>query len=149
VREQAQTQTYDSIDWVRRVTTPDVYEWGPSEADAKYRVTVLDCGVKYNILRELGALGARTKVFPATASADDLLADEPDGIFLSPGPGDPERLGYAVETVRNVVQSDKPIMGICLGNQLLGCAFGGKTFKLPFGHRGANHPVKDLPSVAC
>ena len=135
---------YDEIDWVRRVTTPTAYTWGPDHADAKYRISVLDCGVKYNILRELAKLGARTTVFPATASADEMLADDPDGIFLSPGPGDPRLLGYAVETVRGLVASEKPVMGICLGNQLLGCAFGGATFKLPFGHRGANHPVKDL-----
>lgn len=137
---------YDQVDWVRRVTTPEPYFWGPDEADAKYRVSVLDCGVKYNILRELGKLGVRTKVFPATATAADLLADNPDGVFLSPGPGDPQLLGYAVEAVREVVASEKPVMGICLGNQLLGHAFGGNTYKLPFGHRGANHPVKDLPT---
>jgi len=102
--------------------------------------------VKYNILRELAKRGVRTTVFPATATADELLADDPDGVFLSPGQGDPQLLGYAVETVRNVAASEKPVMGICLGNQLLGCAFGGRTFKLPFGHRGANHPVKDLPT---
>jgi carbamoyl-phosphate synthase small subunit len=141
-----QTTAYDTVDWVRRVTTPEPYTWGPDERDAKYCVSVLDCGVKYNILRELAKLGVRTTVFPATVSADDLLADNPDGVFLSPGPGDPRLLGYAVDTVRNVVASEKPVMGICLGNQLLGCAFGGRTFKLPFGHRGANHPVKDLPS---
>ena len=97
-------------------------------------------------MRELGKLGARTTVFPATSSAADLLENDPDGVFLSPGPGDPQLLGYAINTVRTVATSGKPLMGICLGNQLLGCAFGGKTFKLPFGHRGANHPVKDLPS---
>jgi carbamoyl-phosphate synthase small subunit len=140
------TAAYDTVDWVKRVTTPEPYTWGPEEQDARYRVSVLDCGVKYNILRELAKLGVRTTVFPATASAGDLLADDPDGVFLSPGPGDPQLLGYAVETVRAVVASEKPIMGICLGNQLLGCAFGGQTFKLPFGHRGANHPVKDLPT---
>ncbi|MBC8102898.1 MAG: glutamine-hydrolyzing carbamoyl-phosphate synthase small subunit [Cytophagales bacterium] len=145
-RLRAQTSAYESVDWVRRVTTPQPYTWGPDEADAKYRVSVLDCGVKYNILRELGRLGARTTVFPATATAADLLESDPDGVFLSPGPGDPDLLGYAVETVRGVVESGKPVMGICLGNQLLGKAFGGKTFKLPFGHRGANHPVKDLLS---
>jgi len=137
---------YESVDWVRRVTTPEPYTWGPDEADAKFRVSVLDCGVKYNILRELAHLGIRTTVFPATATADEMLADDPDGLFLSPGPGDPQLLGYAVDTVRTLANSGKPVMGICLGNQLLGCAFGGKTFKLPFGHRGANHPVKDLPT---
>ena len=140
------TSAYDSVDWVRRVTTPEIYTWGPDEKDAKYHVSVLDCGVKFNILREMAKHGVRSTVFPATASAGELLADDPDGVFLSPGPGDPHLLGYAVNTVREVVQSGKPVMGICLGNQLLGCAFGGNTFKLPFGHRGANHPVKDLPS---
>jgi carbamoyl-phosphate synthase small subunit len=139
-------ERYDAIDWVRRVTTPEAYPWGPSEADARFRVSVLDCGIKFNILRELARLGVRTTVFPATTSADEMLADAPDGLFLSPGPGDPALLGYAVETVRALVASEKPVMGICLGNQLLGCAFGGTTFKLPFGHRGANHPVKDLPT---
>ena len=143
-RVQAGGSTYETIDWVRRVTTSQPYTWGPDEADAKYRISVLDCGVKYNILRELAALGARTTVYPATAPASDLLAGDPDGVFLSPGPGDPRLLGYAVETVRELVASEKPVMGICLGNQLLGCAWGGATFKLPFGHRGANHPVKDL-----
>jgi carbamoyl-phosphate synthase small subunit len=145
-RVQAQTGVYESVDWVRRVTTPERYVWGPDEAEAKYRISVLDCGVKYNILRELGKLGARTTVYPATATSADLLEDDPDGVFLSPGPGDPDLLGYAVDTVRGVVESGKPVMGICLGNQLLGKAFGGSTFKLPFGHRGANHPVKDLLS---
>jgi carbamoyl-phosphate synthase small subunit len=140
------TERYDTIDWVRRVTTDEPYTWGPEENDARFRVSVLDCGVKYNILRELAKLGVRTTVFPATATADDLLANDPDGVFLSPGPGDPQLLEYAVTTVKNVVATEKPVMGICLGNQLLGCAFGGRTFKLPFGHRGANHPVKDLPT---
>lgn len=140
------SHSYDKIDWVKRVTTATPYTWGPSEADAKYRVSVLDCGVKYNILREMANLGIRTTVFPATASADEMLADEPDGVFLSPGPGDPALLGYAIETVKTLIATEKPVMGICLGNQLLGCAVGGTTFKLPFGHRGANHPVKDLPT---
>jgi carbamoyl-phosphate synthase small subunit len=139
-----QMAEYDQVDWVQRVTTPELYHWGPEEKDAKYRISVLDCGIKYNILRELAALGARATVFPASTTADEMLAADPDGIFLSPGPGDPDLLGYAVDTVRNLVASEKPVMGICLGNQLLGKAFGGNTFKLPFGHRGANHPVKDL-----
>jgi carbamoyl-phosphate synthase small subunit len=139
-------ERYDTVDWVRRVTTPEPYTWGPDENEARFRVSVLDCGVKFNILREMAKLGIRTTVFPATATASDLLAHNPDGVFLSPGPGDPQLLDYAVQTVREVVATEKPVMGICLGNQLLGCAFGGRTFKLPFGHRGANHPVKDLPT---
>jgi carbamoyl-phosphate synthase small subunit len=143
---QSNTEKYDSIDWVRKVTTPEVYTWGPEEKDARFCVSVLDCGIKFNILRELAALGIRTTVFPATASATELLQDNPDGLFLSPGPGDPALLGYAVQAVRELIASEKPMMGICLGNQLVGCALGGTTFKLPFGHRGANHPVKDLPT---
>lgn len=142
----AKQNQYASVDWVKHVTTPQAYHWGPEAVDAKYRVSVLDCGVKYNILRELANLGVRTTVFPATTTAEELLADNPDGVFLSPGPGDPDHLDYAVETVQKVLASEKPVMGICLGNQLLGKALGGKTFKLPFGHRGANHPVKDLPT---
>lgn len=143
---QSKDHAYDAVDWVRRVTTETPYTWGPEEADARYRVSVLDCGVKWNILRELALLGVRTTVYPATTSAGELLSDNPDGVFLSPGPGDPALLGYAVETIRGVAASGKPIMGICLGNQLVGCAFGGHTYKLPFGHRGANHPVKDRPT---
>lgn len=145
-RVQSLAGSYDSVDWVRRVTTPEKYTWGASEAEAQYRISVLDCGVKYNILRELADQGAHLTIYPATATAGDLLEDNPDGIFLSPGPGDPELLDYAVNTVREVIRSEKPIMGICLGNQLIGKAFGGETFKLPFGHRGSNHPVKDLQS---
>lgn len=137
---------YGGIDWVRRVTTPEPYAWGPAESEARFRVSLLDCGVKFNILRELARHGIRTTVHPATTTADRLLEDDPDGFFLSPGPGDPALLGYAVDTVRALVDSGKPVMGICLGNQLLGCALGGSTYKLPFGHRGANHPVKDLPT---
>jgi carbamoyl-phosphate synthase small subunit len=143
---QSNIEKYDSIDWVRKVTTHEVYTWGPDEKDARFRVSVLDCGIKFNILRELAALGIRTTVFPATASARELLESDPDGLFLSPGPGDPALLRYAVETVQELIASEKPLMGICLGNQLVGCALGGTTFKLPFGHRGANHPVKDLPT---
>jgi carbamoyl-phosphate synthase small subunit len=104
---------------------------------------VLDCGLKYNILRILRSMDCAVTVVPASAAADEILKLEPDGILLSPGPGDPEILDYLVETVKKLVGT-KPIMGICLGNQLLARAFGGKTFKLKFGHRGSNHPVRDL-----
>ena len=137
---------YDQIDWVKRVTTNKPYFWGPDEKDALFCVSVLDCGIKFNILRELASRGVRTQVFPATTSAQTMLSDNPDGIFLSPGPGDPALLGYAIDTVRQLIATEIPTMGICLGNQLLGCAMGGHTFKLPFGHRGANHPVKDIPT---
>jgi carbamoyl-phosphate synthase small subunit len=134
---------YSQIDFVSHVTTEEPYVWPSSTGETKYRVALLDCGVKFNILRSLAALGVETTVFPANTPAETILATNPDGIFLSPGPGDPDLLGDVVQTVK-VLSHAKPTMGICLGNQLLGKAFGGHTFKLPFGHRGANHPVKDL-----
>ena len=103
--------------------------------------------MKYNILRRLDAYGCDVHVFPATAPASDLLRVEPDGIFLSNGPGDPAALKYAIDNVRELVHTaDVPMFGICLGHQILGLAVGGQTFKLKFGHRGANHPVKELES---
>ena len=110
------------------------------------KVAAYDFGVKWNILRRLDAYGCDVHVFPASAPAKDLLAIEPDGIFLSNGPGDPAALDYAIGNVRELVQSDVPMFGICLGHQILGLAVGGETFKLKFGHRGANHPVKELSS---
>jgi carbamoyl-phosphate synthase small subunit len=139
----AEAGAYAEQDYVRQVTTEDIYVWPSSTHETKYRIALLDCGVKFNILRSLASLGVETTVFPAHTPADTILATGPDGIFLSPGPGDPALLGDIVQNVR-VLSHAKPTMGICLGNQLLGCAFGGRTFKLPFGHRGANHPVKDL-----
>ena len=115
-------------------------------AAKRLRVAAYDFGVKRNILRRLDAYGCDVHVFPADAPASDLLAIEPHGIFLSNGPGDPAALGYAVDNVRRLVQQDVPMFGICLGHQILGLAVGGRTFKLKFGHRGANHPVKELES---
>ncbi len=106
-------------------------------------IAVLDTGIKASMVRELLARGARVELHPCTSSAEDLLAGAPDAVFLSNGPGDPAALSYIVETVRAVV-GRKPVWGICLGHQLLCRAVGLETFKLPFGHRGANHPVKDL-----
>lgn len=127
-------------DQVRRVTTDAPYMYG----NGKYKVSLLDCGLKKNILVSLAANDCTVRVFPATTPAETLLADNPDGIFLSPGPGDPEDLGYVVETVKKLIATGKPIFGICMGLQVLSLALGARTFKLPFGHRGANHPVKDL-----
>ena len=140
--------SYGDVDFVRRVSTDHIYEWDPPSPDnmppeSGKRIMVSDYGLKYNILRILRSRGCAVTAFPATASAEDILGRSPDGVLLSPGPGDPELLDYAVETARGLI-GRVPIMGICLGNQILGRAFGGRTFKLKFGHRGANHPVRDL-----
>jgi carbamoyl-phosphate synthase small subunit len=115
-------------------------------ASRRLRVAAYDFGIKYNILRRLDVYGCDVHVFPASAPAADLLAIEPDGIFLSNGPGDPAALPYAVTNVRQLMQADVPMFGICLGHQIMGLAVGGQTYKLKFGHRGANHPVKELQS---
>jgi carbamoyl-phosphate synthase small subunit len=114
---------------------------------ASPHVVALDYGMKWNIPRHLIDQGCRVTVLPGTATADDVLAQQPDGIFLSNGPGDPEPLEYAICTIRALI-GKKPIFGICLGHQLLGLACGAKTFKLKFGHRGANHPVQNLKTGA-
>jgi carbamoyl-phosphate synthase small subunit len=109
-------------------------------------IVAYDYGMKYNILRRLRQHGFKVRVLPATAPASEALKHQPAGIFLSNGPGDPSALDYAVQTVSELVKTGIPIFGICLGHQILGQALGGKTFKLKFGHRGGNQPVKDLES---
>jgi carbamoyl-phosphate synthase small subunit len=154
----------EGADLVKDVTCASAFDWrdqaamsGEAEhlefgiaperrASKRLRVAAYDFGIKWNILRRLDAYGCDVRVFPASAPATDLLAMEPDGIFLSNGPGDPAALPYAVNNVRELVRSDIPTFGICLGHQVLGLAVGGQTFKLKFGHRGANHPVKELAS---
>jgi carbamoyl-phosphate synthase small subunit len=147
--------TYDEQDFVYSVTTRAPYAWGyagresieASSEGFKHRLVVLDCGLKFNILRRFAAAGCRSIVLPATTPADEVLAWKPDGVLLSPGPGDPARLGPVVDTVKELL-GKTPVFGICLGNQLLCQAVGGRTYKLKFGHRGANHPVKDLETGA-
>jgi carbamoyl-phosphate synthase small subunit len=168
--KRAQEYVFDGVDYVKEVTHPKAFRWdekdeqsaafdlvrGNAKADARiFRkplpsadipIVAFDYGMKYNILRRLRQHGFATQVLPATATAAEALAHKPAGIFLSNGPGDPAALDYIVREVKALLDTGVPIFGICLGNQLLGQAFGGKTFKLKFGHRGGNQPVKDLES---
>jgi len=168
----AKKWSYLERDFVKEVTTPAAYDWDPDSKlsrkwtliqgkrapgappltgddyyaplpPIKHRIVAFDFGLKTNILRRLRQHGFGVRVVPATTSADEALAGNPDGIFLSNGPGDPSVIDYAHKTVRDLI-GKKPIFGICLGHQILGYALGGKTYKLKFGHRGGNQPVKDL-----
>jgi carbamoyl-phosphate synthase small subunit len=132
---------YGSTDLVPWVSTrrPYVYSEG---ATSSRRIVVLDLGVKYNILRSLTRLGCEATAVPCHTSAEDILAMRPDGVLLSPGPGDPAHLGYAADTARRLI-GKTAVMGICLGHQVIGTVFGAVSYKLKFGHRGANHPVRD------
>jgi carbamoyl-phosphate synthase small subunit len=174
VRRAVEGEGVIGMDYVREVTTQTAYDWDPedrlsrqwtivkgsgaAEVEAgdhgevfeklppvKRRIVAYDFGIKHNILRNLRQQGFKVRVVPATTSAEEVLAMDPDGIFLSNGPGDPAALGYTHEALRKLI-GKKPIFGICLGHQILGFAYGGKTFKLKFGHRGGNQPVKDLKS---
>ena len=138
---------YGDFDLVEKVSTQKMFQWEPPYMDdskePNIHIVVSDCGLKYNILRNLRSRGCRLTILPVQTPAEEVLSLKPNGIVLSPGPGDPQLLDYAVETVQALV-GNLPIMGICLGNQLLARAFGGQTYKLKFGHRGGNHPVRDL-----
>jgi carbamoyl-phosphate synthase small subunit len=127
-------------DLVREVTSESIHCWSKK---GKYKVVVVDCGVKFNILRELVNNRCEVIVVPAKIAPDQILEMKPDGILLSNGPGDPAGVPYVVNNVKALI-GKLPVFGICLGHQMLGLAFGGKTYKLKFGHHGANHPVKDL-----
>jgi carbamoyl-phosphate synthase small subunit len=133
-------------DLVKRVTCAAPYEFSAA-SDARFHVVAYDFGIKRGILRSLAALGVRTTVVPAESSAEDVLSRRPDGVLLSNGPGDPEPLHYAIASVRELL-GRVPIFGICLGHQVLGLAAGARTFKLPFGHHGANHPVRRITDGA-
>jgi carbamoyl-phosphate synthase small subunit len=128
------------MDLAKVVSTKHIYQFSK---EGKNKVAVLDFGIKNNILNILKSLDCRINVFPAETKAKDILETNPDGIFLSNGPGDPTAVRYAINTIKEIL-GQKPIFGICLGHQLLALALGAKTFKLKFGHRGVNHPVKNL-----
>ena len=144
------------MDLAKEVTTNASYQWDEGswslgaghqkQTDSKHHVVAYDYGVKRNILRMLVDRGCRVTVVPAQTPAADVLAMNPDGIFLSNGPGDPEPCTYAIDAIQSCLESDTPIFGICLGHQLLSLASGAKTMKMKFGHHGANHPVQDLDS---
>jgi carbamoyl-phosphate synthase small subunit len=168
--KRAKEFVFVGVDYVKEVTHKKAFKWdekdeqsaafdlvrGNEKTDARKHhkplppadipIVAFDYGMKYNILRRLRQHGFATQVLPATASAQEALKHKPAGIFLSNGPGDPAALDYIVREVKTLVDSGIPIFGICLGHQILGQAFGGKTFKLKFGHRGGNQPVKDLAS---
>ncbi|MEI7904785.1 MAG: glutamine-hydrolyzing carbamoyl-phosphate synthase small subunit [Candidatus Firestonebacteria bacterium] len=165
VKKAKASQSIVGVDMVQRVTCKKTYQWteplfdyeGKVEEKEKqlklfekerrkeaYKVVLLDCGAKLNIMRYLVSSGCEVTVVPAFTNARDILAMNPDGVMLSNGPGDPEAVTYVIDTVRNLI-GKKPLFGICLGHQMLGLALGGKTYKLKFGHRGGNQPVLHLP----
>lgn len=146
----------DGMDLAKEVSTASPYVWteGSLDLDAngftrpepRFHVVAYDFGIKLNILRLLADAGCRVTVVPAQTPASEVLAQKPDGIFLSNGPGDPQACGYAIEAIREILAARIPLFGICLGHQLLALAAGGRTLKMPHGHHGANHPVLDLES---
>jgi carbamoyl-phosphate synthase small subunit len=145
----------EGSDLVSGVTTATAFDWAQEDPDEfgvtparrakrRLKIAAYDFGMKWNIMRRLSAHGCDVRVYPAKTPASELLASNPDGVFLSNGPGDPAPLTYAIDNAKTLVASNVPVFGICLGHQILGLAMGGSTYKLKFGHRGANHPVKKL-----
>jgi carbamoyl-phosphate synthase small subunit len=151
-RQAAALPNMVGLNLAKEVSVTQPYQWQgdpgtPAPAAAKYRVIAYDYGIKFNILRMLQDLGAQVEVVPYDFPAEEVLARHPDGVFLSNGPGDPEPVTEAIRSVKALL-GKLPIFGICLGHQILGIALGGKTYKLKFGHHGANHPVKDLGTAS-
>ena len=132
----------EGLDLASKVSTKERYTWG--DPNARYHIVAYDFGIKRNILRLFHDQDCRITVVPSTTSPEDALALDPDGVFLSNGPGDPAAIEYAPATIRSIAEREIPMFGICLGHQLLGLTFGASTTKMPFGHRGGNHPVRDL-----
>jgi carbamoyl-phosphate synthase small subunit len=155
VEKARSTPKMEGSDLVKVVTSQEPFDWpeeDPDEFDIRtdrrarrrLKIAAYDYGMKWNIMRRLSAHGCDVRVYPAFTPASELLATNPDGVFLSNGPGDPAPLTYAVDNAKAIADSGVPTFGICLGHQILGLALGGRTFKLKFGHRGGNHPVKQL-----
>src|SRR5262249_39166744 len=145
----------EGSDLVRQVTADTAFDWPAEDPDEfgvapearasrRLKIAAYDFGMKWNIMRRLSAHNCDVRVYPATTPSAELRATSPDGVFLSNGPGDPAALGYAIDNAKALVASNVPVFGICLGHQVLGLAMGGSTYKLKFGHRGGNHPVKKL-----
>ena len=132
------------MDLTKIVSTKKIYTW-KTNFESCYKIAAIDFGIKHNILRQLEKNKCKIKIFPSNITATEIINYNPDGIFLSNGPGDPSAVKYAIKTVKKLI-GKKPIFGICLGHQILALALGGKTYKLKFGHRGCNHPVINLVS---
>ena len=157
VAEASRVTPMEGADLVKNVSCTEPYDWPSNDVEPvgfrlapgnrsgrPLRIAAYDFGLKRNILRRLSAHGCEVRVFPASTPASDVLAIKPDGVFLSNGPGDPAPLSYAIANARAVIDADVPVFGICLGHQILALAMGGSTYKLKFGHRGGNHPVKQV-----
>jgi carbamoyl-phosphate synthase small subunit len=143
VKKALESPSMENRELASVVTTKEPYDF-PAEGKERFHIVCYDFGVKRNSLRELAQLGVRTTVVPASTSASQALSYNPDGIFLSNGPGDPASMDREVEEIKQLFKANVPVFGICFGHQLIGRAFGGKTFKLVFGHRGGNQPVKEV-----
>lgn len=142
-KKMAEIPTMAGLDLVPKVTCKELYSWPDSSKRQEYNVVAIDFGIKHNILRLLSHHGCKTTIVPATTTVDEIMSINPDGVFLSNGPGDPSAVTYGINTIKDIL-GKKPIFGICLGHQLLSLAIGGSTYKLKFGHRGINHPVQNI-----